>query len=208
MYTITLAAIIFSVFGILRLKTEGFIVDDLPQTDKIYTDLKFFEKNFNGVMPLEIVIDTKKRHFLSGARILPVLEKIDSLSSYITAQKEMARPLSLAEGIKFVKQGFYDGDSSHYSLPNSFDLAIVGEYLRPANDSGGKNNLSKLLTSFIDTAKQNTRVSINMADVGTKRLPVILSGIQQISDQLFDSAKYFYYDTIRKSVTDYKLHSN
>lgn len=189
-YTITLVAIIFSIFGILKLKTEGFIVDDLPQTDKIYTDLKFFEKNFNGVMPLEIVVDTKKRYGLSGARILPVLEKIDSLSSYITAQKSMARPLSIAEGIKFVKQGFYEGDSSNYSLPNSFDLAFVGEYLKPGNDSGGKNTLSKLLTSFIDTAKQNTRISINMADVGTKKLPVILDGIRKKANELFDTSKF------------------
>ena len=189
-YTITLVAVIFSIFGIFRLKTEGFIVDDLPQTDKIYTDLKFFEKNFNGVMPLEIVIDTKKRYGLAGARILPVLEKIDSLSSYITAQKEMARPLSIAEGIKFVKQGFYEGDSSNYSLPNSFEVAFVGEYLKPGNDSGGKNNLSKLLTSFIDTARENTRISINMADVGTKKLPVILGGIRKKADELFDTSKF------------------
>jgi len=189
-YTITLVAVIFSIFGILKLKTEGFIVDDLPQTDKIYTDLKFFEKNFNGVMPLEIVIDTKKRHFLAGARILPVLEKIDSLSAYITAQKEMARPLSIAEGIKFVKQGFYEGDSSDYSLPNSFEAPIVGEYLKPGNDSGGKNNLSKLLTSFIDTAKENTRISINMADIGTKKLPLILAGIRKRADELFDTSKF------------------
>jgi predicted RND superfamily exporter protein len=114
----------------------------------------------------------------------------------------MARPLSVAEGIKFVKQGFYEGDSSNYSLPNSFDLALVGEYLKPGNDSGGKNNMSKMLTSFIDTAKESTRISINMADVGTKKLPVILSGIQRVADQLFDSSKYFYYDTIRQSATD------
>ncbi len=189
-YSFALVAIIFSVFGILKLKTEGFIVDDLPQTDKIYTDLKFFEKNFNGVMPLEIVIDTKRRYGLAGARILPVLQKIDSLSTYITAQKEMARPLSIAEGIKFVKQGFYEGDSSNYALPNSFDVAFVGEYLKPGNDSGGKNNLAKLLTSFIDTARESTRISINMADVGTKKLPVILSGIKKRSAELFDTSKY------------------
>jgi len=59
-----------------------------------------------------------------------------------------------------------------------------------------------MLTSFIDTAKESTRISINMADVGTKKLPVILSGIQRVADQLFDSSKYFYYDTIRQSVTD------
>jgi predicted RND superfamily exporter protein len=189
-YAITLVAIIFSVSGIFKLQTEGFIVDDLPKTDKIYTDLKFFEKNFDGVMPLEIVIDTKKRYGLAGSRILPVLAKIDSLSTYITAQKEMARPLSVAEGIKFVKQGFYEGDSSNYALPNSFDIAFIGQYLKPGNDSGKKNNLSKLLTSFIDTPRENTRISVNMADVGTKKLPVVLNGIRQRAKELFDSSKY------------------
>jgi predicted RND superfamily exporter protein len=189
-YAITLVSIIFSVSGIFKLQTEGFIVDDLPKTDKIYTDLKFFEKNFDGVMPLEIVIDTKKRYGLAGSRILPVLAKIDSLSTYITAQKEMARPLSVAEGIKFVKQGFYEGDSSNYALPNSFDIAFIGQYLKPENDSGQKNNFSKLLTSFIDTSRENTRISVNMADVGTKKLPVVLNGIRQRAKELFDSSKY------------------
>jgi uncharacterized protein len=189
-YTFTLGMVIFSLIGMSKLKTEGFIVDDLPKTDKIYTDLKFFETNFQGVMPLEIVIDTKKRYGLAGARVLPVLAKMDSLATYIKGQKEMSRPLSIAEGIKFVKQGFYGGDSSNYALPNGFDAAFVGDYLRPQNDSGSKNNLSKLLTSFIDTARESTRMSINMADVGTERLPLILSGIRKETDQLFDTSKY------------------
>lgn len=189
-YAFTLVLVIFSVFGIFKLKTEGFIVDDLPKTDKIYTDLKFFEKNFKGVMPLEIVIDTKKRYGLAGARALPVLVKMDSLSSYIKSQKEMSRPLSIAEGIKFVKQGFYEGDSLNYTLPNSFDIAFIGDYLHPQNDSGGKNNLSKLLASFIDTARESTRMSINIADVGTEKLPVILNNLKKKTDRLFDSSKY------------------
>ena len=202
-YVSTVVVLIFSVMGILKLKNEAFIVEDLPQSDKIYTDLKFFERNFKGVMPLEIVVDTKKRYGLAGARALPVLEKVDSLSQYISAQNDMSRPLSIAEGLKFVKQAFYEGDTANYSLPNSFDAAFVGEYLKPKSDSSGeKNNLSKMLTSFIDTARQSTRISINMADVGTVRLPIILNGIQQRADQLFDSTKYFYVDTIRKNATD------
>ncbi|MGN6196870.1 MAG: efflux RND transporter permease subunit [Ginsengibacter sp.] len=188
-YTCTLIVVIFSVFGIFKLKTEGFIVDDLPKTDKIYTDLKFFENNFKGVMPLEIVIDTKRRYGLAGSRILPVLIKMDSLSSYIKKQKEMSRPLSISEGIKFVKQGFYEGDSANYALPNSFDLAFIGDYLRPQNDSP-KNNLSKLLESFIDTARESTRMSINMADVGTEKLPVIINNLRKETDHIFDSSKY------------------
>jgi uncharacterized protein len=190
-YTITLVVVAFSFFGIFKLKTEGFIVDDLPKTDKIYTDLKFFEKNFNGVMPLEIIIDSKKRYGLAGTRVLPVLVKMDSLSTYITSQKEMARPLSIAEGIKFVKQGFYDGDSTYYSIPDSYQAAFLGEYLKPTNDNAdAKNNLANLLSSFIDTARESTRMSINMADVGTKRLPVILSGIRTRTDELFDTSKF------------------
>lgn len=189
-YACTLVLLIFSFFGIFKLKTEGFIVDDLPKTDKIYKDLKFFEQNFHGVMPLEIVIDTKKRYGLAGARVLPVLVKMDSLSSYIEKQNEMSPPLSIVQGIKFVKQGFYEGDSSNYRLPNSFDIAFVGDYLRPQKDSGQQNTLSKLLTSFIDTARESTRMSINMADVGTEKLPVILKELRTKTDKIFDSSKY------------------
>jgi predicted RND superfamily exporter protein len=102
----------------------------------------------------------------------------------------MSRPLSIAEGIKFVKQGFYEGDLLNYALPNSFDISFIGDYLRPQNDSAGKNNLSKLLTSFIDTARETTRMSINMADVGTQQLPIILEDLRKKADHFFDSSKY------------------
>lgn len=190
-YITTIIILAFAVAGIFKLNTVAFIVDDLPKTDKIYTDLLFFEKNFKGVMPLEIVVDTKKRNGLSGMRALGIFGKVDSLSQYIAAQKEMSRPLSIAEGLKFAKQAFYEGDSANYLLPNSFDGAFVGEYLRPnKNDSGGKNNFTKMLSAFMDTTRQSTRISINMADVGTQRLPVILKGIEQRANQLFDTTQY------------------
>jgi len=203
-YAVTAVVLIFAVVGIFKLKSVSFIVDDLPKTDKIYTDLKFFEKNFNGVMPLEIVVDTKKRNGLAGMRALAVYEKVDALSAYITAQKEMSRPLSIAEGLKFARQAFYEGDSASYLLPNSFDGAFVGEYLKPnKNDSGGNNGLATMLTSFIDTARQNTRISITMADIGTEKLPPLLDSIQQKANEIFDSSKYYFLEPDRTSV--YKL---
>jgi predicted RND superfamily exporter protein len=188
---VTAGVLVFGITGIFKLKRVSFIVDDLPKTDKIYTDLKFFEKNFHGVMPLEIVVDTKRKNGLAGMRALTVYEKVDALSTYITAQPEMNRPLSVAEGLKFAKQAFYEGDSANYLLPNSFDGAFVGEYLRPGkNDSGNTNNLSKMLASFIDSSRQSTRISINMADVGTEKMPVILKGIEQKANEIFDSTLY------------------
>ena len=191
-YTITSLILIASIAGIFRLKTVAFIVDDLPKTDKLYTDLKFFEKNFKGVMPLEIVVDTKRRNGLAGTRALTVFSKIDSLSQYIANQPNMNRPLSIAEGLKFAKQAFYEGDSANYQMPNMFDGAFVGEYLRPdKNDSNSsKNNLAKMLTSFMDSGRQSTRVSVNMADVGTLKLPDILHGIEKRASELFDTTQY------------------
>jgi hypothetical protein len=190
-YAASLGVVIFSLAGIMKLKAEGFIVDDLPQDDVIYRDLKFFEKNFEGIMPLEILVDTRKKNGFAGARALPIFEKIDSFSREISASPEMARPLSLVEGLKFAKQGFYDGDSNNYVMPNSFDGAFVADYLRVKKDSAAtKGSFQKLMSAFMDSNRQVTRISVNMADIGSKRLPLLLDSLQKRADHYFDTSKY------------------
>lgn len=190
-YGITVVLLIAAVAGIFRLRSEGFIVDDLPKTDKIYTDMKYFEKHFKGVMPLEILVDTKRKN---GLRINPLktFENIDSLSNFIAAQPEMARPMSVVEGLKFARQAYYDGDSSNYGIPNSFDIAFLAGYLGKKTDSSGNNSnkFSRLVNSFMDSTKQYARISVNMADVGSKRLPEILEMVHNKANQYFDSTKY------------------
>lgn len=190
-YTVTIAVVTVSVIGIFKLKSVGYIVDDLPKTDKIYTDLKFFERNFKGVMPLEILVDTKKKYGVT--RNLGNLLKMDSLSSYITSMPALARPLSITEGLKFAKQAFFEGDSSNYSMPSEFDLPALAQYLSFKKDStasGASNSFSKLVSTFMDSSRQEARISINMADVGSARLPHILDSIQQRVDALFPKDKY------------------
>jgi uncharacterized protein len=189
-YGTTLAVVAVSVMGMLRLRSEGFILDDLPKTDPIYTDLKFFEENFKGVMPLEIVVDTKRKNGLRS-NMLQTFDKIDKLSAFIDSSPVMARPLSVVEGLKFVRQAYYNNDSSDYGLPNQFDISFLAPYLNMKGDSSGKSgSVMKLANSFIDSNKQSTRISVNMADVGTVQLPKILTAIQNRSVQLFDTSKY------------------
>jgi uncharacterized protein len=187
-YAITAAMMVFAVLGIMQLKSVGFIVDDLPKTDKIFTDLKWFESNFGGVMPLEIVVDTKRKNGVT--RNLQTIEKMDYLSGYIAAQPEMARPLSMVEGLKFAKQAYYDGDSMSYLTPNDFDMAFLAPYLRGQGNADTTSQLAKLTKSFMDTAKQRARLSVNMADVGTERLPVLLDSLRVETDAIFDTSKY------------------
>ena len=190
-YIATAAILAFAVVGIFKLKSVTYIVDDLPKTDKIYTDLKFFENNFNGVMPLEIVIDSKKPN---GLRKPGVFEKIDSLAQYIGTQKGLSKPLSLSEGFKFLYQGFSGGDSLAYSFPNeaivSKSLAEIRKQLK-AEDTVVKNSaVTKMFLPFIDSTMQYTRISVSMADVGTKELPVILNGIETKANELFDTTEH------------------
>ena len=190
-YTATSIVVIFSIAGILRLKSVGYIVDDLPKNDVIYTDLKFFEKHFAGVMPLEIIVDTKRKQGVT--RQLQNLIRIDSLAQYLYARPEMGKPLALTEGLKFAKQAYYDGDTLNYSLPNEFDLAFLAPYLQTKTENNNKsNNLAKLISSFTDSTKQRARISVNMADVGSDSLPKILAEVQQKADYFFhrDSIEY------------------
>ena len=187
-YITTAVVLLFSIVGVFRLKSVGYIVDDLPKTDKIYTDLKFFENHFKGVMPLEILVDTKKKYGVS--RNLGNLQRIDSLAQYLAAQPYIGKPLSVVEGLKFAKQAFFEGDSTNYSMPSEYDLPAMAQYLQMRNDSGQGNSFSKLVASFMDEDRQQARISVSMQDVGSARLPAILDSVQARADQLFDTAKY------------------
>jgi predicted RND superfamily exporter protein len=189
-YGATAAVLLLSITGMFRLRSEGFIVDDLPKTDPIYKDLKFVEHHFKGVMPLEVVIDTKQKRGLSR-NLMSNLERMDSFSRFISGHPSMARPLSILEGLKFARQAYWGGDSSNYTLPNSFDLAFLSQYLssRPS-DNGQSNNLSRILRSFMDSSRQRARISINMADIGSQHLPLLLDTLQKRSEELFDTSRY------------------
>ena len=179
--------IIGAVAGIMRLKTVGHIVDDMPKSDRVYSDLRFFETNFKGVMPLEIVVDTKKKFGVT--RNLGNIQRIDSLAQFISQMPAIGKPLSIAEGLKFAKQAFFDGDSANYTLPSEFDLPALSQYLK-GDQGNGKNSFSKLVSTFMDKEGRQARISVSMADVGTVRLPMILDSIQGRVNQLFPAEKY------------------
>ncbi|MBU6177487.1 MAG: MMPL family transporter, partial [Bacteroidetes bacterium] len=117
------------------------------------------------------------------------LESIDSLSKYLTAIPGIARPLSVAEGLKFARQAFFDGDPASYTLPNSYDLPALAQYLSFKDTTAQKNSLGKLVGSFMDQNKQQARISVNMADIGSYRLPGLLDSIQQKADFIFNEGQ-------------------
>lgn len=173
---------IVGIIGMLNLKTSGKVVDDFGEKDPLTVDLKYFEKHFGGVMPFEIWIDTKKPKAVLRQK---TLEKIDELQTVVLEHKEFSKPLSVAELSKFARQAYFNGDPSMYQVPNSQERNFVFSYFpREAGNQKG------LLNSFIDSTQQQTRVSFQMADVGTNEMNRLLKDIRPKVQEIFPSDKY------------------
>ncbi|HAH22847.1 MAG TPA: transporter [Prolixibacteraceae bacterium] len=182
-YSIAAGLVLVASIGLWMMKTSGKIVDDFRADDPTYIDLKFFENNFGGVMPFEISVDTKKKN---GVLTYSTMQKIDKLQKTINQHPEFSKPLSLIEVFKFARQSYYGGDSSKYTLPSSLEKNFILSYL-PQNVQG---NGASLLKSFLDSTKQITRISFQMADVGTKHMDSLMASIHPQVDSIFDPAKF------------------
>ncbi len=180
-YAVTIVILLIAIGGFLKLRSVGYMVDDLPQQDKIVTDLNFFEKNFGGVMPYEILVDTKKR---KGIRSLETLYKIDTAQQILSTYPEFAKPLSIIELLKFSKQAFYQGDSTMYSLPDESEIAFMSDAI------GKHSSGEQLLRAMVDSNQRVIRISAQMADVGSVKIEVITKELKEKLDLLFPKAKY------------------
>ncbi|MCX6206700.1 MAG: MMPL family transporter [Bacteroidetes bacterium] len=183
-YAITAIVTIVAIIGITKIKSEGFVVDDLPKKDKLYTDLKWFEAQFNGLMPLEIVVDAKKPR---AALKMETMLDIEEFSNYVVTKSEVARPLSIVEALKFANQGFYGGDSASYVLPLEIPASLSSAM---RSKEKGKSDFMKLVSQFVDSNQQATRISVNMKDIGSLKLPILIADLEEKSAQIFDSTKY------------------
>jgi predicted RND superfamily exporter protein len=195
-FAITAVAMVAAIAGIFRLKTVAFIVDDLPKTDKIYTDLKFFEKHFTGVMPLEIVLDTKKPKGILKPGV-DIRKMAYFQDSFLAKQPDIAKPLSVVDAMKFSYQAISgsSGDSS-YILPSFGNpLTDVHRILREAQVKKENNQLTakdsamlKLVSSFIDSSEQRMRISVSMADMGTEKLVPVIDSITANANRILNGA--------------------
>lgn len=181
-YIAAICLIIAGVVGITRMKTTGYMVDDLKETDPIRKDLAFFESNFDGLMPLEVTVDFKKPNQVFK---LSNLEKLDQLSSTIARDSEMSGALSIIEVVKFANQAYYNGKAEYYKLPNNMTKNFILKY---ASESTG--NIGSAANSFIDSTAQKVRLSFRVKDIGTQKMQAKEDTLKQIIAEIFPSDKH------------------
>ncbi len=180
-YPAALLLVILAIIGITRIKSTGYVVDDLPKNDPVYTDLLFFEEHFRGLIPLEISIDAGRP---GAALTQATLQNIDRLQSELEKYPELSRPLSIAEAFKFARQSFFNGAPEHYRLPGNTERNFILAYM------GGLTGDNEIAGSFIDQNSRFTRISYKVADVGTERIGLLEEQIRQEIDSIFPAGRY------------------
>jgi hypothetical protein len=181
-YMATILLVLTSIGGALMVDGTGFVVDDLPKENKVYKDLKFFEKNLKGILPYEISIDTRRPN---GIKDYATLQKINRLEKELAKIPEFSKATSVVDFLKFANQGMNNGDPRYYQLPDVLAISEIVNYL--PKPKVGKPNLLK---SMVDSSFRTARVSIQMADVGSTDIKRIHQMVQQKVDSIFDKDKY------------------
>jgi len=185
-YVIAIIFIAVAIWGVTKLQTTGNIVDDISKGHKLYKDLVFLEKNFKGVMPLEISVDSKEENglFNDNAEALYKIKRFQRVFIKDTVySKYFSRPLSIVDGISFIYQAHMGGDPRYYILPPPTKLNELKMYT-------GSTSANNTFHSFIDSTNRITRISIQMANIGTREIEALTDSLRPVIDEIFPPSDY------------------
>ncbi len=180
-YITTVVIIILGIIGLYQIRVSGSLIEDMPKTKAFFKDIKFFENEFGGIMPLEILVDTKKE---KGVMKLSTLKRMDKINEVIESFPELSKPVSIVNLVKYSKQAYYKGKPKYYQLPTSQEQNYIFEYTK--NSDGN----SDMLNNFVDSTGQFARITTFMKDIGTDKMNVIQERLRQIVEKEFPAERY------------------
>lgn len=180
-YITTVIVIILGITGLYQIRVSGSLIEDMPKSKPFYKDIKFFESEFGGIMPLEILIDTKKE---KGVMKLSTLKRMEKINEAILSFPELSKPVSVVNLVKYSKQAYYKGNPKYYQLPSSQEQSYIFAYTK--NSDGNAN----MLNNFVDSTGQFARITTFMKDVGTEKMDDIQERLQSVIDKEFPKERY------------------
>tara|TARA_B100000795_G_scaffold269661_1_gene259827 strand:- start:6856 stop:9228 length:2373 start_codon:yes stop_codon:yes gene_type:complete len=180
-YFATVIFIVLGIIGVYQIRVSGSLIEDMPKSMEFYKDIKFFEKEFGGIMPLEILIDTKKD---KGVMKLSTLKKMDKINEAIETFPELSKPVSVVNLVKYSKQAFYLGNPKYYQLPTDQEQSYIFAYTKNSNSDAG------MLKNFVDSTGRYARITTFMKDIGTDKMDIIQERLKAVIDKEFPSEKY------------------
>ena len=180
-YISTVIIIIVSIIGVYMIRVSGSIIEDMPKGKQFYKDIVFFENEFGGIMPLEILIDTKRK---KGVMNLSTLKRMNKLDEELDEIPELSKSVSILNLVKYSKQAFYNGNPKYYQLPTEQEKNFILAYTKNSDTN------SDLLKNFVDSTGQYARITTFMRDIGTDKMTRIEERLHEKIDKAFPKNKY------------------
>lgn len=180
-YIVSLIGLIIGITGIYQIKISGSLIEDMPKSAEFFKDIRFFDQNFNGIMPFEIWIDSKREN---GIIKPATLQRMNRLQETIAEIPELAPPLSIVNAVKFAKQAYYNGNPNYFSLPTSQENSFIYPYLNNAKDN------NQLINGYVDTSGQFGRITTYMKDIDTERMESIETDLREAMAKIFPKSRY------------------
>ena len=181
-YVVSILLLVFSIIGIFQMRISGSLIEDMPKNTEFFKDIIFFEKEFDGVMPLEIMIDAKRK---KGIMKLATLKKMDKFQESIGHIPELSKAMSIVNLVKYSKQAYYNGNPEYYELPTSQEQGFILSYAK--NAAGNDKNLMK---SYVDSTGQFARITTFVSDQNGDRLPIVEAEIRAEAAKIFPADQY------------------
>ena len=180
-YSVSFTLLVICSYGISQIKISGNLLEDMPNKKNFFKDIVFFNDYFNGIVPLEILINTGKKN---GVKNLTSLKKIEKLKSVINTIPELSRPISIVDVVKYSKQTFYNGNPNFFKIPSRQENNFISQYIKNSKSD------SKILNSYSDKSSQYARVTTYMKDISTERMYEIEKILKKSINEIFPNKRY------------------
>ena len=180
-YIISVIILVFSIIGIYTINISGSILEDMPKKQAFFKDILFFDKEFDGIVPLEILIDTKRK---DGVLKLSTLKRMERLNESIALIPELSAPTSVVNAMKYAKQAYYNGNPNYYALPSPQENNFILSYFNQSN------NNENILSNYVDETGQYTRMTTFMTDIDTERMEEIEIELKREVAKIFPEERY------------------
>ena len=180
-YIISVILLALSIIGIYKIEISGSFIDDMPRNTEFFDDILYYEKEFNGILPLEIYIDSKRKKSITK---LSTIKKMEIVENLIAKFPELSRPISVVSLVKYSKQAFYNGNPKYYQVPTSQENSFILSY--------AKNSTSDvdLLNNFVDSTGQYTRITTFMKDMKIERMERIEEELNAEIEKVMPSDRF------------------
>ncbi len=181
-FSVALTAIVVSLIGLYKIHVSGSILADLPRNQRFYKDIKFFEKEFGGILPLDFMVDAKKKNRIYSSA---TLKKMDEFQKQINVLPELSPSVSVVNAIKYAKQVFYNGNPEYFALPSRHERNFILPYYKRS-----KKDTVNLVASYVDSTGRYGRITTFMKDIDIDEMEKVENFLELQKKRIFPDGQF------------------